>query len=185
MKLNASERKNDKKSETEAQRRAGKIPAILYSPGNPNTLVLVDTAEFRAILRTIKQGSLSTTVVTLVLGGKERKAIVKDIQYHPTTYDIIHLDFQELVKGTAVSVKVPISCTGVADCAGVKLGGFLRQVIRSIKVECEPDSIPAEFIIDVKDLGMRQTRRLSDLAMPKGVRPLAAMDEVLVVVARR
>ncbi|MBS3904520.1 MAG: 50S ribosomal protein L25/general stress protein Ctc [Simkania sp.] len=185
MKLNASERKHEKKSETAALRRAGKIPAVLYSPGNPNALIHVDAAEFKAILRGIKQGRLSTTTFVLNIGNKERKAIVKDIQYHPTTYDVIHLDFQELIKGTSVSVKVPISCTGVADCVGIKLGGFLRQVIRTVKVECPSETIPSEFIIDVKDLGIRQTKRLSDLTMPKGVKPLAAMKEVLVVIARR
>jgi large subunit ribosomal protein L25 len=98
---------------------------------------------------------------------------------------VIHLDFQEIVKGSTVKVNVPITCIGMAECAGIKLGGFLRQILRTVKVECLGDAIPKEFVIDVKDLGIRQTKRLSDLAMPKGVKPLAAMNEVLVVIAKQ
>jgi large subunit ribosomal protein L25 len=185
MKLNANERKNQTKSDVNQLRRSGKIPAVLYSPGKEGVLLAVDTAEFKTALRGIKQGHLPTTVFTLNSGGKERKAVIKDIQRHPTTYDVIHLDFQELIKDMPVCVKVPILCIGVADCAGIKLGGFLRQVIRYVKVECLPHTIPAEFVIDVKDLGIRQTKRLRDLVMPAGVKALAPMDEVVVVIAKR
>ncbi len=187
MKLNAVERTNKKKSEAERLRRAGAIPAVLYSPGRENVMISVSAQEFQAILRSIKSGHLSTSVFTLVIDGKECKAVIKDIQYHPTSYAVLHLDFQELVKGGTISVKVPIACSGVVDCIGVKLGGFLRQVIRTIKVECpsEATAIPSEFIIDVKDLNLFQKKRLSELKMPKGVRPLASMDEVVVVVAKR
>lgn len=185
MKLSANERTKETKSDINQLRRSGKIPAILYSPGQTGVMLAVDSAEFQAALRGIKQGQLPTTVFTLSSGGKQRKAVVKDIQYHPTTYEVLHLDFQELVKDVPVSVKVPISCTGVVDCVGIKLGGFLRQVIRFVKVECLPDAIPSEFVIDVKDLSIKQTKRLRDLAMPKGVRPLAPMDEVVVVIAKR
>jgi len=185
MKLIANERSSEKKSDIHQLLRAGKIPAILYSPGHQGKLLTVDNAEFKAAMRQIKAGQLPTTVFTLDSGGKSRKAIIKDIQYHPTTYDVIHLDFQELVKDANVTVKVPISCIGVADCVGIKLGGFLRQVIRFVKVECFPDLIPSEFIIDVKDLGIKQTKRLRDLDIPKGVKALAPMDEVVVVIAKR
>lgn len=185
MKLSANERTKETKSDINQLRRNGKIPAILYAPGHSGVLLAIDNAEFQAALRAIKPGQLPTTVFTLNSGGKQRKAVVKDIQYHPTTYDVMHLDLQELVKDVLVNVKVPISCTGVVDCAGIKLGGFLRQVIRFVKVECLPDAIPSEFIIDVRDLGIKQTKRLRDLNMPKGVRPLAPMDEVVVVIAKR
>ena len=187
MKLNALERTNKKKSEADVLRRAGRIPSVLYSQGQENALLSISAQEFQAILRSIKPGRLSTSVFTLVADGKERKVIVKDIQYHPTSYAILHLDFQELIKGGKVSVKVPIACTGVVDCIGVKLGGFLRQVKRTIKVECSSDAeaIPSEFVVDVRDLNLFQKKRLSEIAIPKGIKPLASMEEVIVVVAKR
>jgi len=185
MKLTATERTSQKKSETKQIRREGKIPAILYSAGQTNLPLMLDAAEFGAVLRQMKPGHLPTTTFTLVINGKQKKAIIKDIQYKLTTYQVSHIDFEELKDDTLISVKVPIQCTGVADCAGVKLGGFLRQVIRHVRVECLPKQIPSEFVIDVKDLGIKQSRRLSDISMPKGVRPLAKMDEVVVVIAKR
>lgn len=185
MKLAVKERVGEKKKDIKQMRRDGSIPAIIYSSqGQPEKLI-IDGAEFSAILRGMKPGQLPTTVFTLTSGKKERRAIVKDIQYHLTTYQVSHIDFEELVENVPVSVKVPINCTGVADCVGVKLGGFLRQVVRHVKVECLPGHIPSEFIVDVKDLGIRQSRRLRDIAMPKGVRALARPEEVLVVIAKR
>ncbi len=186
MKLHALERKSEKKSDAIVHRRSGKIPAVLYAKGAPNLLLCVSDEEFQTALRAIKQGRLSTTVFSLVLEGKERKAIVKDIQYHPTTYRIIHLDFQELTKGSRVTVKVPISCVGASESVGVKLGGFLRQVLRTVKVECPAESIPSEFILDVRELGARGTKRLSDLPrLGEQMKFLGSMNEVVAVIAKR
>ncbi len=186
MKLTTSERSIEKKREPKRVRREGKIPAILYSGGKEGQNIAVDEAEFRAALRRVLPGRLSTTVFTLTdAKGRERKAIVKDIQYKSTTYDVLHLDFAELVDGVKINVKVPIECIGVADCIGVKLGGFLRQVIRHVEVRCLPKDLPAVFEIDVKELGNRQYKKLSDLTIPQTVKPLADMNEVVVVIAKR
>ncbi len=185
MKLTAEERTVAKKSEIKKMRREGKIPAIVYSQGKVNQLISLNAAEFGAVLRNMKPGHLPTTTFSLMIGGKEKKAIIKDIQYQLTTYQVSHIDFEELIADVEVSVKVPIQCIGIAECAGVKLGGFLRQVIRHVKVECLPKNIPEEFIVDVKDLGIKQAKKLKDLTMPKGVKPLAKLEEVVVVVAKR
>jgi large subunit ribosomal protein L25 len=185
MKLTATVRASTKKSDTKQIRREGKIPAILYSAGNPNQQLILDAAEFNAIMRQMKQGHLGTTIFQLQMDGKSKRAIIKDIQYQLTTYIVSHIDFEELFDDIPVNVKVPIQCTGVAECVGIKLGGFLRQVIRHVRVECLPRHIPAEFQIDVKDLGIKQSKTLSDIKIPQGVKPLAQMDEVVVVVSKR
>jgi large subunit ribosomal protein L25 len=185
MKLAIKERVGEKKKDLKQIRRDGHIPAIIYSSKSQPEKLVVDGPEFNAILRNMKPGQLPTTVFTLSGGKKERRAIIKDIQYHLTTYRVSHIDFEELVENVPVSVKVPINCIGVADCIGIKLGGFLRQVVRHVSVECLPVNIPAEFLVDVKDLGIRQSKRLKDIAMPKGVRPLTRPEEVVVVIAKR
>lgn len=185
MKLTATVRSSTKKSDTKQIRREGKVPAILYSAGKPNQQLVLDAAEFNAILRQMKPGHLGTTVFHLNLDGKEMRAIIKDIQYQLTTYKVSHIDFEELFDDVEVSVKVPIQYMGVAECTGIKLGGFLQPVIRHVKVECLPKDIPFEFQIDVRDLGIRQSKKLSDIVIPQGVKPLAKMDEVVVVVSKR
>ncbi len=176
-------RDGSKKSELGQIRRAGDIPAVLYSPGQSNQLIAVDGVEFKTILRNITAGRLSTTPFTLVNEGKECSAIVKGIEYHPTTYAVLHMDF--MIPKNTVKVRVPVECAGVADCAGIKLGGFLRQVLRYVKVECPADKIPSSFSIDIRDLEIGQSKRLSDLQLPEGVRALVAKEVVIVVIAKK
>lgn len=186
MKLSLKKRAGAVKSEIKAIRREGNIPAILYGSGHNPEKVMVAGVEFEAILRQLKlkNGQLATTVFELSIDGSKKKALVKDIQYHPATYAIEHLDFIVLEENKSVTVNVPIQILGAADCSGIKLGGTLRQVIRVLKVSCLPAHIPAEFQIDIRDLGVSQSKRLSDIAIPANVRPMALMSEVVVVVAK-
>lgn len=185
MKLTAKTRAEESKGAVKGARRAGRIPAVCYAPGGETQSIEIDETEFSTILRGIKPGRLSTTVFTLNLEGKSKKAIVKEVQYERTTYKVIHLDFEELKDGVLVQLKVPIECVGQAECAGIKLGGFLRQIVRDVKVKCLPKDIPSEFEIDIRDLKIKQSARLSDLKMPKGVQTVGTSDEVVAVIAKR
>lgn len=186
MKLTANVRVSTKKGATKQIRREGKIPAILYSVGEQNQQIILDRAEFQKNLKKIEPGHLGTTIFTLILEGKELRVVVKDIQYELTTYEVSHLDFALLKDKATVKVKVPILFDGVVGCKGVKEGGFLRQVIRHLKVECLPEQIPVSFKLDVQDLGIKQTKRLSDIKLPQGVKPLVnTMAAVVVVVSKR
>jgi large subunit ribosomal protein L25 len=186
MKLSVKKRSAAQKSTAKALRREGNIPAVLYSKGQEGTSIAVDGRDFDAARRQITKGHLPTTVFTLTdEDGSERKAIVKAIDYHPTSYRILHLDLMELHDDVLVNVKVPITPTGVMECAGIKLGGVLRQVIRHMPVRCLPKDIPTDFKLDVKSLLLKQSKRLKDLVMPETVAPLADLNEVAVVIAKR
>lgn len=185
MKLQVKKRSQEKKSEVNKLRREGYIPAIIYVRGKPAEPIAVKASEFEALIRQIQSGRLSTQKFKLVENGIEREAILKEIQYAITTYQIIHLDFEELQQNQPVNVKVPIECTGIVDCVGIKLGGVLRQVIRSLRIRCFPKDIPAAFFLDVKSLGIRESRRLSDLEIPQTIRPLADLNEVAAVIVKR
>jgi large subunit ribosomal protein L25 len=185
MKLSITKRTHVRKSDTLNVRREGNVPAILYSAGQEPVEVVISGPELQALLRNIKPGRLSTTIIELSDDKGVIKALVKDIQYEPTTYKVIHIDLQQLSEQSKVRVKVPIEFTGAADCAGIKLGGFLRPVIRYVNVECLPKDIPGCFELSVADLGMRQSKRIKDLMFPNGVRSLTKVDEVAVVIAKR
>lgn len=186
MKLQVFERSVEKKREAKRIRRSGNIPAVVYTKGEASQHISLNGAEFSALLRKVIPGHLPTTVFDLVDSkGKTRRALVKDIQYKPTTYDVHHLDFEELIPKEPVNVKVPIVCIGTMDCVGVKLGGVVRQVIRHTRVSCPSELIPTHFEIDVKELNLAQYRRLSDLSIPKEMRPLDNLNEVAVVIVKR
>ncbi len=186
MKLSLKKRAGATKSEIKTLRREGNIPAILYGSEKHPEKIVVPGVEFQTILRQLKlkSGHLATTVFELELDGVAKKALVKDIQYHPATYAIEHLDFILLSDGKHVSINVPIQVLGAADCPGIKLGGTLRQVIRTMKVSCLPADIPKEFQVDIRELGLDQSKRLSEIAIPSNVRPMARMNEVAIVIAK-
>ncbi|MEX1012544.1 MAG: 50S ribosomal protein L25/general stress protein Ctc [Waddliaceae bacterium] len=186
FKLQTKARKAETKGETNQLRREGCIPAVIYAHGTSGKSVSISGVEFDACMRNVRKGHLSTTRFNLVdENGEKAEAVIKEIQYNPTNYQPIHIDFEELVQDVPVNIKVPIECVGVADCVGIKLGGVLRQVIRSLKVRCLPKDIPSEFKIDVRKLQIKEKRRLSDLKIPETVRPLAKLQEVAVVIAKR
>lgn len=186
MKLKVFKREQTKKSESNKIRREGNIPAVIYSQGKETKAITVDGAMFSTLLRSVVPGRLSTTIFTLQdEDGKEFRALIKDIQYQITSYAVQHLDFEILVDTVPVSLNVPIECTGVVDCIGVKLGGVLRQVIRSLRVRCLPKDIPSCFSIDVRAMAQNDSKRLGDLEIPKTVRPIANLREVAVTIGKR
>lgn len=184
MKLTLTKRTGATKGAIKAIRRQGDIPAVFYGQGQTVEKIAVKGEEFRTILRNLPHGRLATTRFELHFDGKVFHAIIKDIQYNVASYDVEHIDFVLLSNDKPVTVNVPIQIAGAAECPGVKLGGTLRQVIRTLKVSCLPGDIPVEFQIDVGELNITQSKRLSDIAIPPNVRPLAQMNEVAVVIAK-
>ncbi len=184
--LNAIRREGKVKSEINQLRRKGFIPFVLYSKDAATEIGAVPSSEMEAAMRSLRPGFLPTTVFTLkTASGKERKVIVKEIQYKPTSYEVIHLDFLELVDGNKVEVKVPVEFLNSVDCIGVKLGGLLRHVLRHIKVSCLPKDIPSHFEIDIKDLDVHQSRKVKDVVVPQGVKFLANENDVVVAIVKR
>lgn len=185
MKLSIFKRTGSKKSDVKGLRYAGEIPAVLYGANRKNENIVIKAADFSAIMRTMKPGRLPTTVFELHYDKAVYKALIREIQYHPTNYNILHIDFGVLENDTPINVNVPIVLVGVAECSGVKLGGLLRQVIRTLKVYCLPKDMPKEFVVDVTNLNIAEAIRLSDIEVPEKVRPMGQMNEIAVVVAKR
>lgn len=178
MELQAHSRKT---SESKRLRREGKIPANLYGYGS----IAVDAGAYQKALNSIEPGTLSTQVFTLKTEQGDRRAILKEVQYHPSTYAVLHLDFEELQEDKPVCVNVPLKCLNTADCQGVKEGGSVRQTIRTLRVRCLPKHLPSKFHFDVLHLGIGATLKLKDLKIPENVRPLAKMGEVAVVISKK
>ncbi len=185
MKLSVFKRAAGSKGEVKRIRREGNIPGVLYGHKQEVQSITVKGEEMQTILRNLKPGLLPTTIFDLHEGSHHFRAVIKDIHYHPTSYAILHLDFVILDAHTPVTLNVPIQILGTAECPGIKLGGFRRQVIRNLKVRCLPKDIPQEFTVDISDLQIAGAKRLSDIAIPSAVKPLAAMSEVVVVIAKR
>jgi large subunit ribosomal protein L25 len=166
-------------------RREGKIPVVIYSEGRPAELGFVVRSEVEAGMRTMCPGSLPVTVFELKdASGKARTALVREIQYTPTTYEITHIDFLELSPKRSVEVKVPVEFVNASECIGIKLGGQLRHIMRHVSIRCLPAHIPSQFNVDVRELGIRQSRRVKDLDIPDAVTCLANIEDVVVSIVK-
>ncbi|PCI77965.1 50S ribosomal protein L25 [Candidatus Aerophobetes bacterium] len=183
--LTLSKRDTSSKSQLTKIRRAGDIPAVIYSSRQENISVTVKGDEYSAILRGVKEGYLPVTVFHLNIEGKELKAIVKGIEYHRTTYNVQHLDFQILEEDVPLLVKVPVDFTGEMDCVGIKLGGFLRKVMRHVRVRCLPKDIPTDFPVAIGHLNIGATTKVADIKSGSNVKLLVKKEDVLAVIAKR
>lgn len=178
-------REDTAKGKVRRLRRSGSIPCVIYSKGQMAQMGSISKPEFEAALRSLPAGFLTTTQFALKDdAGKVRTVMVKEIQYKSTTYDIIHVDFLELEKNRPVVVKVPVDFEHENECIGVKLGGQLRHIMRHVKVRCVPANIPSHFMVDVKDLGIRQSKRVKDITIPNTVTCLAGADDVVASVIK-
>lgn len=179
-------RQKQTKGQVKALRRTGQLPAVLYSAANPAEAISLSTDDFKTVLRTCRSGFLPTTIFKLVeANGKTKRAVVKDIQYHPTTYDVLHLDFQELHDDKPITLKVPVECINQVDCAGIKLGGFLRPIMRHLRVTCLPKNIPSHFAVDIKDVGLNGFRKVKDIQIPTGVTYLGKPEDVVLSIVKK
>lgn len=145
-------------------RRAGSIPAVIYGNGDPQH-ILVDLSEVRHVIYTP-----DFKLAEITVGDKKVKTLVKDVQYHPTSDEILHIDFLTITEGTPVKVDVPVKFSGVSP--GVKAGGKLIQQIRKLKIKTTPDKLIDEITVDISHLELGQVLRVKSVPMTEGVEVL-------------
>jgi large subunit ribosomal protein L25 len=186
MQLTVFKRKADTKKDINVLRHEGNIPCVIYSKGIKNENIYVKKSEFEKILRNLVQGDLSTTVFNVKSDKESYNAIVKDIQYFITTYEVSHIDFYKLNENEEIKVNVPIRFIGDQECKGVKQGGTIRQVLRRVKVKCLAKNLPKEFVLDISQLDIGNVKRLSDIDFPKGVMPIVkSLKEVAITITKK
>lgn len=142
-------------------RAQGHLPAVLYGPKQETLSLSVDEQDFQRVLS--RQGE--TVIVDLTIGGeapKECKAIVKEIQRHPATGKILHLDFQYIRRGERIRLEIPVVLTG--DPVGVKeMGGVLEHGSRTLNIRCLPRHIVENIEIDVSQLKIQDAIHVKDI----------------------
>lgn len=163
--INAATRTLGGKSAAKRVRRSGKVPAVVYGPGEKGLAISIDSKDVQAIL-TSPLGR--NTVVKLAFDGHEQLALLKSYDHHPLTRAIEHADFYTVKLDRPVVVQVPFTLKGRAK--GVALdGGTLRQIFRTLPVFATPDKIPAKLEADVTALGVGEGIHVRDLDLPEGV----------------
>jgi len=150
-------------------RAVGEVPAVVYGHGREPQALAINTY---ALERMLEKVSYKTTVIELqVAGGANARTLIREIQRHPFKRDILHVDFQELVAGEKVTVRVPLVFVGTPE--GVRTGGgILDQVMHELEISVDPANIPNHVDVDVSNLVIGHSLHVSDIVVPVGVEVL-------------
>src|SRR5437588_9843795 len=158
-------------------RRDGLVPGVVYGGKGENVAVAVDPKALHKVLRS--EAERNSILKLDIADHGATNAILKSWQVDPIKETFLHADFFRIAMDVAIRVTVPIHATG--EARGVKVdAGFLELGVRAIQVECLPGDIPERIDVDVTDLGINESLRVSDLQVPAKVKVLEAPDQVVV-----
>src|SRR6478752_4400450 len=177
--LKATARPKSGKGAARAERRAGRVPGVIYGDNQPPVTISVDDRDLR---QRILAGRFLTTIYDIDLEGKKHRVIPRDFHLDPVKDFPIHVDFMRLGEGATIRVSVPLHIEKAESAPGVKRGGTVNIVTHSIDLECSVDNIPQYVEADVGGLEISYSLHLSDIKLPAGVKSLSREDATLVTI---
>ena len=143
--INGSKRESVGKKSTKALRNAGQVPCVIYGGDTPMHFSAPELA-FSKLVYTSK----AHTVVVVLDCGEKLEAVLQDIQFHPVTDRILHIDFYQLFSDKAIAMNIPVNIIG--QSIGVKMGGNLQKNQRKLRIKALPTNLPDFIEIDITDL---------------------------------
>ena len=157
--LKAEKRTDLGKKATIALRAEEKVPCVLYGGEEHVHFAVVEKDLSKLLYTPIVQ------TVNINVSGKSYSAIVKDLQFHPVTDRVLHIDFFQISENKPVVMEVPVKLQGFAE--GVQAGGKLNLVVRKLKVKALLADLPGEVVLDVTNLGLGKSIKVKDLSFDK------------------
>lgn len=138
-------------------RRSGEVPGVYYIHGEAPVALTFDHHDLNLFLHQ------SHALVDLRVEGDRatRKCVIKDIQYHPVTEDILHVDLMGVKMGEKFTVSVPVHLVG--EPIGLKAGGILEAPVRELDIECMPEHLPEQLEVDISNLNVGDSISVEDL----------------------
>lgn len=158
-------------------RHAGKIPAVVYGHGIEPIPVSVEARDLRVALN---GEAGSRALLELHIGADTHLAVARQLQRHPVRQTVIHVDFQVVSRDEIISADIPIVLLG--EALAVHRGdGTVAQELQTLTVKARPASLPPHIEIDISELEIGQTIRVSDVTLPPGVETEADPEQAIVI----
>src|SRR4030088_2898782 len=179
MELKATARPSVGKGAARAERRAGKVPGVIYGNNQPPLPISVEDRELR---QRILAGRFLTTIYDINLEGKKHRVIPRDFHLDPVRDFPIHVDFMRLGEGSTIRVSVPLRIKNAESAPGVVRGGTVNIAPHTVELECGVDNIPQFIEADIGQLDISNSLHLSDIKLPAGVKSLSREDVTLVTI---
>jgi large subunit ribosomal protein L25 len=153
--LSGSARTNVGKKDAKAVRVAGNVPCVIYGAGTQTHLSVKHTDMEKLIY------TPNVHIINVDVAGKTIKTIIQDIQFHPVTDKVVHVDFIELQDDKKIKVNIPVNLFGRSP--GVLNGGKLQQIFRRLKVYALPGDLPDSIEVSIDSLKIGMAIRVSDI----------------------
>jgi large subunit ribosomal protein L25 len=157
-------------------RATGKVPGVLYGRGAEPAPISVEWRDLRSALTTDKG---LNALLTLKIGSRNTKAIVKEMQRHPVRRDVLHIDFLAVDVDKPITTDVPLVLEGEPEKV-IRDDGVVEQIVNVLIVTAKPDAIPGHIAVDVSDLEIGQHITVGDLQLPADVTTEADPEETIV-----
>ena len=174
VQLSATKREKAGKGASRAVRRSGFVPAVVYGDKLAPEMISI---EEKFLVAEMNKKGIWTRQYEINVDGKDKHLVLcQDIQKHPVSLRPVHADFLRISKDSELTIDVPLRFENEATCPGIKLGGVLNIVHRTLTVKCKADSIPDAFVIDLATAQMGQSITAFSIEMPAGVKLTATED---------
>ncbi len=180
--LQADKREVKGTSASKRLRREGIVPGVVYGSKQDEYAIQLNAKTFADVAK--KQSSTNFLVNLEIAGAKEKTklAFVQEIQKEPISGQLLHVDFRAVNEGETINAVVPIVLTG--EPIGVKSGGLLEQLVRSIEISCLPADLPASVEMSVEPLNVGDSLKVADLELGEGVSTRLNGDVLVALVAQ-
>ena len=179
--IDATVRNTNTKGDVNSLRTKGNIPAIIYGGSAKNQKISLSKKNVKNLIE--KQNFLSN-IISINLDGKSENVLPKEIVWDPKSDEPIHIDFLRIVKGATVVLEIPVKFINEDKSPGLKRGGVLNIVRRKIELKCPAENIPKELIVDLDNLDIGASIKISSIKLPENVVPtIQGRDFVVATVA--
>ena len=180
--LKAYPRSQVQRAEVTKLRAAGRVPATIYGRQAAPQNLEVNSKEIADLLNHSVSENLLVDLTVEQDARSKRLALVQDVQHHPLSGKVIHVDFHEVAETEKVTIFVPVETIG--EAAGVKNGGgSLEHILHKLKIRCLPKDLPEQITLDVTALEIGKSIHIADIVPPAGVQIMGEKTRTVVAVA--
>jgi large subunit ribosomal protein L25 len=155
-KLDIENRDSVGKKSTKEMRREGKVPSTLYFKGEEPESIAVEKLKLYQALKSDQR------IYEVELKGESQYVMVKAVQYHPVTDEILHLDFMRVRRSEKMTISVPLVLVGKP--IGVTEGGILSQALNQIEISCFPTNVPEQIEVNIDDMELNSSISIADVS---------------------
>jgi len=147
-------------------RRVGKVPGVLYGAGlEPQSIALAGNV----LRKHLDHEAFFSHILAISVGAEKVQAVVKDLQRHPATFDVIHVDFLRVKATEELTMRVPLHFVNEKAAPGAKAGGVFSHLLNDVEISCLPADLPEYINVDLSAMQVGDSVHLSDLVLPPGV----------------